>query len=81
MVRKITLKQQKFSQSDPVLISQISKKLQFDPVLIGSKLASEVIQSDPVLIRAHLCELVRSIIPKILEIASATFGFCRKFNC
>jgi len=33
------LKQQKFSHFDPVLISQSSKKL----------------QSDPVVIRAHLC--------------------------
>ena len=48
MFRKITLKQQKFSQSDPVLIRQFSKKLLSDPVLIRPKLAS-------VLIRAHLC--------------------------
>jgi len=39
MVRITTLKKQKFSQSDPVLIRSFSKKL----------------QSDPVLIRAHLC--------------------------
>jgi len=39
--RIFTLKQQKFSQSDPVLIRP--------------KLASFLIQSDPVLIRAHLC--------------------------
>jgi len=40
ILRIITLKQQKFSQSDPVL---------FRP-----KLASVLIHSDPVLIRAHL---------------------------
>ena len=40
MFKIITLKQQKFSQSDPVLIRP--------------KLASVLIQSDPVLIRAHL---------------------------
>jgi len=39
--RIITLKQKIFSQSDPVLIYQFSKRL----------------QSDPVLIRAHLCWL------------------------
>jgi len=39
VVRIITSKQQQFSQSDPVLIRQFSKKL----------------QSDPVLVRAHLC--------------------------
>jgi len=44
----------KFSQSDPVLVPQFSKKLQSDPVLIRPKLASVLIQSDPVLIRAHL---------------------------
>jgi len=48
MVRITTLKQQKFSQSDPDLVRQFSKKLQSDPVLIRPKLAS-------VLIRAHLC--------------------------
>ena len=52
--RIITLKQQKFSQSDPDLIQQISKKLQSDPVLIRPKLVSVLVQSDPVLIRAHL---------------------------
>jgi len=41
----MTLKQQKFSQSDPVLIRP--------------KLASVLIQSDPVLIRAHLCYISR----------------------
>jgi len=48
----MTLNQQQFSQSDPVLIHQFSKKLQSDPVLIRPKLASVLIQSDPVLIRA-----------------------------
>jgi len=42
------MKQQKFSQSDPVLICQFSKKLQSDPVLIRPILASVLIQSDPV---------------------------------
>ena len=56
MFRIITLKKQKFSQSDPALIRQFSKKLQSDPVLIGPKLASVLTQSDPVLIRAHLCQ-------------------------
>ena len=51
--RIITLKQQKFSQSDPVLTRQFSKKLQSDPVLIRPKLASVLIQSDLVLIRVH----------------------------
>ena len=51
--RIITLKQQKFSQSDRVLIRQFSKKLQSDPVLIRPKLASVLIQSDLVLIRVH----------------------------
>jgi len=54
MFKIITLKQQKFSQSDPVLIRQISKKLQSDPVLIRQKLAS-------VLIRAHLCQVHSTI--------------------
>ena len=54
MFRIITEKNQKFSQSDPVLIRQFSKKLQSDPVLIRTKLASVLIQSDPV--RAHLCQ-------------------------
>ena len=40
MFKIITLKQEKFSQSDPVLIRQISKTLQCDPVLIRPKLAS-----------------------------------------
>jgi len=48
------LKQQKFSQSDPVLIRQL-KKRQSDSVLIRPKLASVLIQSDPVMIRANLC--------------------------
>jgi len=48
--RVITLKQQKFSQSDPVLIHQFWKKLQSDPVLIRPKLASVLIQSWSVLI-------------------------------
>jgi len=52
--RIITLKQQKFSQSDPVLILQFSKELQSDPALIRPKLVSVLIQSDPDLIRAHL---------------------------
>jgi len=55
MFGTITLKQEKFSLSDPVLIRQFSKKLQSDPVLIRPKLASVLIQSDPILIRAHLC--------------------------
>jgi len=42
------LKQQKFSQSDPVPSANF-KKLQSDPVLIRPKLASDLIQSDPVL--------------------------------
>jgi len=54
MFKIITLKQQKFSQSDPALVRQISKKFQSDPVLIRSKVASVLIQSDPVLIHAHL---------------------------
>jgi len=36
--RIITLKQQKFSQSDPVRVRQLSKKLQSDPVLIRAHL-------------------------------------------
>jgi len=55
MFKVITLKQEKFSQSDPVLIRQISKTLQCDPVLIRPKLAS--VLSDPVLIRANLCRI------------------------
>jgi len=47
--RMITLKQQKFSQSDPVLIRQFWKKLQFVSVLLRPKLASVLIQFDPVL--------------------------------
>jgi len=58
MVRIMTLKQQKFSQSDPVLIRQFSKKLKSDPFLIRPKLALVLIQSYPVLIRAHLCRVV-----------------------
>ena len=74
MFKIITLKQEKFSQSDPVLIRQISKKFQSDPVLIRPKLASVLNQSDPVLIRAHLCcihVLFKSFSPK-LHIANAT---------
>ena len=52
---KITLKQQKFSQCDSVLIRQFWKKLQSNPVLIRPKLASVLIQSDPILVRSHLC--------------------------
>jgi len=44
MVKIITLKQQKFSQSDPVLIRQL-KKLHFDSAFIPLKLASVLIQS------------------------------------
>ena len=55
MLWTITLKQNIFSQCEPVLIRQYSKKLQSDPVLIRPKLASVLIQSDPILIRAHLC--------------------------
>jgi len=55
MFRVITLKKQKFSQSDLDLIRQFSKKLQSDPVLIRPKLASVLVQSDPVLVRAYLC--------------------------
>jgi len=49
MVRILTLKWHKLSQSYPVLIRQISKKLQSDAVLIRTKLASGLIQSDPAL--------------------------------
>ena len=38
MFRIITSKQQKFSQSDPYLICQFSKKVQSDPVLIRAHL-------------------------------------------
>jgi len=58
MFKIITLKQENFSQSDPVPIRQNSKKLQSEPVLIRPKLASVLIQSDPVLIRGHLCSKV-----------------------
>jgi len=54
MFRIITLKQQKFSQSDPVQIRQFSNKLQSDPVLIRPKLASVLNQSDPVLLCSSL---------------------------
>jgi len=54
VIFRIITKQQKFSQCDPVLIRQFSKKLQSDPVPIRPKLASVLIQPDPVLIRAHL---------------------------
>jgi len=47
VVRIITSKQQKFSQSDPVLIHQFLKKVQSDPVLIQPKLALVLIQSCP----------------------------------
>jgi len=46
----ITLKQQKFSQSDPVLILQFSKQSQFDPVFNWPKFASALIR--PLLISA-----------------------------
>jgi len=46
MFKIITLKQEKLSQSDPVLIRQTSKKFQSGPVLILPKLASVLIQSD-----------------------------------
>jgi len=59
--RIITLKQQNFSQSDPVLIRQFLKKFLSDPVLIRPKSASVVIQSDPVLIRAHLWSVGRNM--------------------
>jgi len=49
MVRIAILKQHNFSQSDPVLIRQFSKKLQSDPVLIWPNLASVLIPSDLVL--------------------------------
>jgi len=55
--RIITLKQQKFSQSDPVLIRQFSKNLLSDPVLIRPKLASVLIQSWSVLISAILPDI------------------------
>jgi len=44
--RQITLKQEKFSQSDPVLVANFQKILS-DPVLIRPKLASLLIQSSP----------------------------------
>ena len=47
MFRIIALKQHTFSQSDPVLIRQFSKKLQSYPVLILPKLASVLIKSCP----------------------------------
>jgi len=50
MFKIMTLKKQKFSLSDPILIRQFSKKLQSDPVLLRPKFAT-------VLIRAHLCRL------------------------
>jgi len=55
MVSTITLKQQNFLQSDPVLIRTVSKTLQSNPVLIRPKLASVLIQCVPLLILAHLC--------------------------
>jgi len=49
MVKTITFKQQKFSQSNPFLtVSDNFKKSQFDPALIWLKLAS-------ILIRAQHC--------------------------
>jgi len=51
----ITLKRKIFSQSDPVLIRQFSKKLQSDPVLIRQK---NGFSPHPVLIRAHLWYLL-----------------------
>jgi len=51
MVRKITLKQLKFSQSDPVLIYQFSKKIVVLSSLDPAKIA---FSPDPVLICAHL---------------------------
>ena len=47
--RIITLKQQKFSQSDPVLIRQFWKKIAVRSSPVRQKLASVLIQSDPVL--------------------------------
>ena len=66
--RIITLKQQKFSQSDPVLSANFEKKMQSDPVLIrqfwkkcspiqswsGQNWLQSWSSPDPVLIRAHL---------------------------
>ena len=46
-VRIITSKQWKFSQSDPVLIRQFSKKLHSNPVLIWPKMASVLICAQP----------------------------------
>ena len=81
--RIITLKQQKFSESDPVLIQQFSKKLQSDPVLIRQKLASVLIQSDPVLIRAHLCSRVIQppcqICSLLLEVDDFSIGCTSNF--
>jgi len=54
MFKITTLKKQKISLSDPILIRQFSIKLQSGPVPIRPKLASVLIQSDPVLIRARL---------------------------
>ena len=54
MFKIMTLKKQKFSLSDPILIRQFSKKLQSDPVLLRPKFAT-------VLIRAHLCCLVLTL--------------------
>jgi len=53
-LRIIPFRQQIFSQSDPALIRQFSKKLQSDPILVRLHLALVLIQSDPVLLRAHL---------------------------
>jgi len=43
--RIITLKEQKLFQSNPVLIRQFSKKLQFDPVLIHAHLCKVALVS------------------------------------
>jgi len=67
VVRIITSTQQKFSQSNPVLIRRFSKKLQSDPVLIRPKLASVLTQSAPVLIRAHLWQVGLSASPRTTE--------------
>jgi len=75
MFRIITLKQHKFSQSDPVLICQFSKKWQSDPVLILPKLASVLIQSDPVLIRAHLWSHAWMMVVMVSGLANSSFLF------
>ena len=68
MFRIITLKQQKFSLSDPVLIRQFSKKLQSDPVLIRPKLASVLIQYWSVLISGDVLFISLKVwIPSVRE--------------